>query len=825
MSSISAVVTLRPIRFAFLVRPDDAKRVHEIFKVNTCLWGGKFNPIIPFFRHVPKWWDRHGNSFESALQIINGYLDSFEPDFLVEAEPGLADGLGFNKDRVMQLASLLSQERERYGGQGLDVFDLYRDLYKKEFQFVRRNEHDIVDVVPQEEAFKAFCTSLFGGFPEEEGFKYFAAGFTDAFAPKKINLTPETLVELYRSRFTSALRIGHSTIEVNYHDHSDPAIFVLDAKNPRDLIDYWNLRGFKHDVLPVPVQWLDRMSPFCKELIELNHRPLPGNPNGVMIRATVMFSRSIPTADIEGLYATHLRVDQEGANVRQDWYPPIWRPTPGFSVRRTRPTLSAGERRFDMQIDGDKPEIRFDTLHPEFAAQYDGGENRWANVVKLEDWSGKAHVATVFPSNYRDPKVPNFGSPRGEILPTTEGFVYFSQFKNIPNVWRLDDGTTAIREWLKTYDIDAELSDAGRSTQQIIQTLGGFWGVSSFAHAEIVKLLNKVSRRPVSPSIQHQEFKNKIERAVKGDTGRHDNFETLVERGAVELGLELKCSKCGSWGWHPLRELNHEVACSLCLRQFRFPIVEPSSNQNSRWAYRLVGPFALPDFAKGGYAASLTIRFFSRIFGGHETGLTWSAGQILHLAPSDRVEADVILWHQRKAFMGPNYQSELVFGEAKSFRGENAEERRSIADAFQQEDVDRMKRLASRFPGAILVFSTMKQASDLSANEIDRIKKLAEWGRTYIRERRQTRAPVIVLTGTELFASFSLSEAWRATGGRHAAIAESLLGRSDKLRVLADMTQQLYLGMQSYGEWHRAKWERRRLLRERRVAAAGDNPV
>jgi hypothetical protein len=311
MSSISAVVRLRPIRFAFLVRPDDSKRVHEIFKVNTCLWGGKFNPIIPFFQHVPKWWDRHGNGFESALQIINGYLDSFEPDLLVEAEPGLADGLGFNQSRVIQLANVLSQETEHHGGQGLDVFDLYQDLYKKEFQFVTRNAHDIVDVVPQEKAFEGFCASLFGGFPDEEGLKYFAVGFTEAFAPKKINLTAETLIELYRSRFTSALRIGHATIDVNYHERGDPAIFVLDAKKPRDLIDFWNLRGFKRDVLPVPVQWLDRMSPFCKELIEQSHRPLQGNPNGVMTHATVMFSRGIPSADIEGIYTAHLRVDRK----------------------------------------------------------------------------------------------------------------------------------------------------------------------------------------------------------------------------------------------------------------------------------------------------------------------------------------------------------------------------------------------------------------------------------------------------------------------------------------------------------------------------------
>lgn len=37
------------------------------------------------------------------MQIINGYPSFFEPDFLAEAEPGLADGLSFNEERARSL--------------------------------------------------------------------------------------------------------------------------------------------------------------------------------------------------------------------------------------------------------------------------------------------------------------------------------------------------------------------------------------------------------------------------------------------------------------------------------------------------------------------------------------------------------------------------------------------------------------------------------------------------------------------------------------------------------------------------------------------------
>jgi len=589
MSHVSTTVRLRPVRFAYVVRPDDGKHALEIFRINTCLWGGKYNPIIPYFKQVPRWWDRHGFRVETAAQIINGYLDFFEPDFVVEAEQGLTDGLGFNRARVISLSEILLREGDRdRKGNGLSVFDLYRDLYRREFQFARRHEHDIIDVTPEQATFLGFSACLFGGFPIEPDLKYLGKAYIDAFEPRRVPLNHTSLSDLYHAGFTSALHLGHSGIEIDYHDRSDPALFVLDAREPRDLIDFWNLRIVKQNIVAIPVQWLPILSGFCRSFIVSNYRPLPGNSHGVMIRPSVMFARSIPTDEIERLHTNHLRVDVNGANVLQMWYPPIWRPSPGFTVRTSRPTLTAEAKTIDIPA------------------------------------------------------------------PTTEGIVMFPRFRNIPERWEMLDGTTAINSWLQVKGVNAVLSDAGRATQQIVQTLGGFQGVASFARAGIVQLLSEMSRRPISRSAHHKEFRNRINDATKDDAWRRRTFENLVERKAVELGLELKCTKCSSWSWYSLKQLDYEMSCDLCLRRFGFPIVNPGSSKTSRWAYRLIGPFALPDYAKGGYAASLSLRFISSIIGGHgHSDVTWSAGQELELGPKNKAEADFILWYQRKGWFGP----------------------------------------------------------------------------------------------------------------------------------------------------------------------------
>ncbi|NQT01113.1 MAG: hypothetical protein HQ580_03760, partial [Planctomycetes bacterium] len=682
--------------------------------------------------------------------------------------------------------------------------------YEKEFQFARRREHDIIFVKSEDRSFDAFVGCIWGDFPAQKKLRYFKQNYKYVFNPQEIKLTEKSLSKLYKTGYTSALEIGQAKLDVNYNDHSDPALFVLNAHESRDLIDFWNLRIVRGNILAIPIQWIQELSPFCKEFILKNHRPLPGNPHGVMIQPFVMFSRSISEKDGDEIFKQYLRVDRKDANCVQQWYPSLWRPSPGFTVRTTRPTISADGKRFEISIDLQKPVATFDTLWPEFAKEY-GHSNRFANVIKIGGWGDNDQIATSFPCDYRDPKFPKFRLGIDQLLSTSEGLVCFPKYKNISERWELVSGAQALNRWFNENKIAAVLSDAGRSTQQIVQTLGGFWGVGKIANAGIVKLLNEMSRKPLTRSAHYAEFRQKIKDALGKNIWRYREFETLVERNAVELGLELKCNKCGNWGWYSIKQLDYSLICDLCLQRFDFPITNPGSTQHCKWAYRVIGPFALPDYAKGGYSSALSIRLFSYVIGKMDkVGVTWSAGQELTLANGKKVESDFILWYQRKQMFGTDYRTEIVFGEAKSFG----------KDVFKEDDVNNAKLLAETFPGAILVFATMKEAGDISKKEISRLRKLAEWGREYDKERHQTRAPVIILTGAELFAAHSLENAWKEKGGEYAQLISPGWIRVENLRILADLTQRLYLGMPFYHEWMRVRQECR--LARRKKYRSGD---
>jgi hypothetical protein len=152
-------------------------------------------------------------------------------------------------------------------GHGLNVINLYRELYEKEFQFVYRNKPDIIDVRPRERSFQLFTSCVYGSFPDDRELDYVQRAFADAFDPRKVDLDTRTFQQLHESGSTSALEIGHEKLDVYFNDHRAPTLFVLNAHESKDLIDFWNLRAVQRTVVPIPVQWLDDLSPYYQAIL------------------------------------------------------------------------------------------------------------------------------------------------------------------------------------------------------------------------------------------------------------------------------------------------------------------------------------------------------------------------------------------------------------------------------------------------------------------------------------------------------------------------------------------------------------------------------
>ena len=322
-------------------------------------------------------------------------------------------------------------------------------MYREEFRFELRHQHNIVHVEPKENDFVGFVAAIFGSFPTQEELGYFERNYKDIFNPEHKLLDAAVLLELYQSRYISAVGVGCTKLQILYRDRGDSKLFILDARRSQDLVDFWNLRATHRNVIPVPIQWIEDLSPFCKKLILDNCHSLHDEPNKVRLSLTSMLSRSIPADDIEEIYKNYLRVDKKGANILPTSYPPIWSwSKPSDKVfRTTRPILETEEKSVDVQVNGDNSEIRFDPLFPEFADKY-GTQFCVANVVRLKDWSYTGQIATVFPNNHKNPIFPKLRFGMEPPLSTTEGLVIFPEHGNYSELWNLVDGTIAFNQWL-----------------------------------------------------------------------------------------------------------------------------------------------------------------------------------------------------------------------------------------------------------------------------------------------------------------------------------------------------------------------------------------
>jgi hypothetical protein len=195
MTSLSASLRLCPTRIGFLVSPTDMEAIRRIMQLSTCLWGGFYNPIIPVSSTVPEVWKELHFPEPDGLRLAKGYLEFFEPDVFVEAESGLAAQIGLADteidilhSRVMPLDAFFkpSLDRDSRMPFGLNIFDLYKDLYEREFKFVPRHDRRVALFENGSSDDDAFVEAAFGGFPKSGVLEPLAQAYVNAFDPEQL---------------------------------------------------------------------------------------------------------------------------------------------------------------------------------------------------------------------------------------------------------------------------------------------------------------------------------------------------------------------------------------------------------------------------------------------------------------------------------------------------------------------------------------------------------------------------------------------------------------------------------------------------------------
>jgi hypothetical protein len=168
-------------------------------------------------------------------------------------------------------------------------------------------------------------------------------------------------------------------------------------------------------------------------------------------------------------------------------------------------------------------------------------------------------------------------------------------------------------------------------------------------------------------------------------------------------------------------------------------------------------------------------------------------------------ELDFVMWLRESSWS--EAAPRLILGESKTH------------NLFEPKDIRRMREMALRFPGAVLVFATLRPK--LETSEIRLLERIARWGRG-LWGPEDWRHPVIVLTDLELFSIDGSPDCWRTNVALERQVDRFAYAK--RLEATADLTQQLHLGMRSYAEaWNAAlaNWKaKRQKARQRRRGIA-----
>lgn len=804
MNNLYGELRLRPTRIGFLVPTTNRDVIRSAMQICACIWGGRYNPIIPVDENVPAvWHDPIVDKF-NGIYLAKGYVDFFEPDIFVESEPGLAQKIGlqpteidFGLSRIVPLAAFSEESTDRHSRVpvGLSILDVYRTLYETEFRFMPKHGHQIV-LMEGNGINDGFVDAAFGTFPSSGVHADLKKVYVETLGAEVLPASANAWLRVFQEQLRTPLTFSRHAIKSQHHGFGEPILFVLDPASPLDLIDYWNIRLYEPNVLPVNVNWISETRDFLHEFIKCNHRPLPGNQHGVMIHTTVQFGRSISKERAEAIVADERFGElPQGSWLFKLWYDRIWveRDDNDTVFRPKRTQLTAGSSDLEMTVSDGATErsIRFRTLSPDFARSPSDGPASWVNVLRLNDYGTHELLALALPTDFIAERMqdPRMG---GSTIISREGFVLPQRFAGHSEYFRLASGRDAICSWLTGRGVKATVSKSGRVADQVLVFLGGIARSRLIADRDTLRLLDDMAKsvRRYADGTEEEFGDRAVDvRRWKGlvERRRNDRFsfgiglESFISANILKLGIALSCPNCSKENWYGLDGLREEVRCEQCLQYFKFP--QGTLNfDRTPWQYRVNGPFSVPGFADGAYATVLTLDVFKDRLGAGRATLTYSTGIDLEFDADTKREIDFVFWYQKEQLVEREDRLQLVFGEAKSFGRE----------AFDEKDVDTMERLAAKFPGSFFVFSTLKD--ELSDAEKAAIAPFATSGRKRDGDGRP-RAPVIVLTGRELFASWYIEQRWKDLGGRHAAFVAHRATQLSTLQNLADFTQQLYLGL------------------------------
>jgi hypothetical protein len=719
MASINLLIKYRPVRIGFLVRDGSIDDLVKAAGINTLLWGGIYNPIIPVSTNS-KFAEQLMNLF--SVDVLFPTSHTKEIDDLIEKYPFLK-APEYCSENIFYEDWRTKKNIVGY----LDSLNIVNYYWEKEFKHKPKKYKSNYALIRWEEndELKYLFQILFGYFPIEYNLKHdFENAFLKGLRSREIKISTNSSIPKNLAETISPIRLTASELIDYGGNWRGDGIYVGDENDFYDLLYFWNLRAHGLFIEFLPKNRSERFKEYIDAILEIFNNTPNRNPN---IEDWINVYYRMPYNEVENIVKelesqkrfvfNHCdEIIWNGLNIKPvDFYFRWWKnvlASVDKSYNRYVVPVNLPEKEFIMSKDFELKhlaalidpisefELSEHTLKPPLIRQLN---EFYSREIAFDPWKiriSKDGIVVIIDSN------------------DNSLFLYPIHHQIL------------IQKIFELAGLKSEISQPGRIAKRIIEKLGGLDGGMVFKISGVRKLFRKLktdecitkgeATKIIWEDGHFKKFENLyIEQGEKAKLTTSDVFNFLLKKDFLRPGLELVCNHCKLPNWISLQKIDDIWRCNYCGDDNKTSL---QLKDRGDWKFRKSGLFSKDNNQEGAIPVILTLLVFLRIFGFSKFIYSTSLKLI---SENKSCEIDFcILQYQR----GGKIQSGI--GECKSEGG-----------IIGQEDVDNLKfvwnKVKSLNIDCYLVFS--KTAEKFEQSEIDLFKKVKE-----------ENIPIILLTNKEM---------------------------------------------------------------------------
>ena len=701
----------RPARIGWVIPDGDVVRLATAAQWNSCLWGGRFNPIIP--------------AHDAAL--ADQLVTTFAVDLLIAIDEQESTRAVIDRFPHLTHERWRTSIFERRQCEFADIRHIVRRIVGH--QDKQAESRLVVPIWEATDELHPLLSVLFGLYPRpNEQISDYKAGLRKALnVPERpILVGGEVPKELIEGIPPIALTAYDMTRRRDPTVRLNPAIVLGSSINFDDLVLFWNLRAAGATICFYDEAHALRLMPFANAFLDKLRSAAVGRAPRVDF-----WVRQERTPDHD--WKPDLEIQDISLGLCDGRDDSIWN---GLILRPNRPQFSSWHRDVVpsyMERDG-KAESSF--ALPDRPFDDDDVQSLSQKFVVVVD-ATQYGLSSDGDLTFETPYVPQMNEFYGrnfchdyDVARAQQGHLDKGAVGIITAISTQRMQISAYRtfDWLTTFfghcKLAVERSEPGLRCKRLISQIGGLQDCRVLKIRGVRNLLRKYgvddlftrtgaieAIRDVDPETSvagFDAFKNLHIEYPQGDLKPDGVLKYLLARRVFRVGLEFVCPNCQLPSWIHLDDVRTNSACPYC--DHNYDVTAQLKDRD--WRYKRSGIFGRNDNQLGGVPVALTLQQLSSTLRDRLTMYSTAIKFCSAGADIEPCEADFIAVVSGSP--GPSESpTQLLFGEAKTGK------------AIDEEDIRKLGNLANAIPRDLAqAFIMFSKTETFSSEEIRLAKTL-----------------------------------------------------------------------------------------------------